>query len=97
MSQANSLHISYTGVSTTCIDGQYHRNCLMEKILIWFNEEFLQNYDEDGDKGYILEVGEYPEELKTDRLQSPVQRNEVKYYPQNYCKDCCYFLHKYKL
>ena len=29
-----------------------------------FNEEFMKNYDEDGDKLYILEVDvEYPENL----------------------------------
>ena len=29
-----------------------------------FNEEFIKNYDEDNDKGYILEVDvEYPKNL----------------------------------
>ena len=29
-----------------------------------FNEEFIKNYDEDGDRGYILEVDvKYPENL----------------------------------
>ena len=33
------------------------------KELIRFNEESIQNYDEDSDKGYILEVGVvYPKE-----------------------------------
>ena len=28
----------------------------MEKNILKFNEEFTKNYDEDSDKGYILEV-----------------------------------------
>ena len=32
--------------------------------MLKFNEEFIKNYDEDSDKGYILEVdGEYPKNL----------------------------------
>ena len=32
--------------------------------LSMFTEEFIENYDENGDKGYILEVDvEYPEKL----------------------------------
>ena len=36
----------------------------MEKNISKFNENFIKNYDEDSDKGYILEVdGEYPKNL----------------------------------
>ena len=35
-----------------------------KKIMLKFNEEFLKNYDEDSDKGYILEIDvEYPKNL----------------------------------
>ena len=35
-----------------------------EKNILKFNEDFIKNYDEDSDKGYILEVDvEYPESL----------------------------------
>ena len=36
----------------------------MKKKINKFNEDFIKNYDEDSDKGYILEVDvEYPKEL----------------------------------
>ena len=36
----------------------------MEKNILKFNENFIKNYDEDSDKGYILEVDvEYPKNL----------------------------------
>ena len=36
----------------------------MEKSVSKFNEEFIKNFDEDSDKGYILEVDvEYPKNL----------------------------------
>ena len=36
----------------------------MEKNISKFNEDFIKNYDEDSDKGYILEVDvEYPKNL----------------------------------
>ena len=36
----------------------------MEKNIAKFNEDFIKNYDEESDKGYILEVDvEYPKSL----------------------------------
>ena len=36
-----------------------------KKNMLKFNEEFIKNYDEDSDKGYILEVDvEYPQHLQ---------------------------------
>ena len=48
--------------------GQCLKNCLKVvlngKKILKFNEEFIKNYDEDSDKGYILEVDvEYPKNL----------------------------------
>ena len=35
-----------------------------KKSLLKFNEDFRKNYDEDSDKGYIIEVNvEYPKDL----------------------------------
>ena len=36
----------------------------MEKNMLKFNEEFIKNYDEDNDEGYILDVDvKYPKNL----------------------------------
>ena len=36
-----------------------------KKNMLTFNEEFIKNYDDDSDKGYILEVDvEYPKDLQ---------------------------------
>ena len=40
--------------------------------MLKFNEDFIKNYDEDSDKGYILEVGvEYPKNLHDSRSDLP--------------------------
>ena len=55
-------------MQTICVDGQCLKNCmqivLKGKKMLKFNEEFIRNYDEDSDKGYILEVDvEYPQNI----------------------------------
>ena len=47
------------------MDGQCLKNYLKwVKNLLEFNEKFIKNYDENGDKGYVLEVDvEYPKSL----------------------------------
>ena len=47
------------------MDGQCLQMDLNEKIYILkFNEDFIKNYDEDSNKGYILEVDvEYPKDF----------------------------------
>ena len=41
--------------------GKCLKNSLWKKNMSKFNEEFIKNYDEDSDKGYILEVdAKYP-------------------------------------
>ena len=55
-------------MQTICMDGQYLKNCLQMvlngKRMLNFNGDFIKNYDEDSDKGYILEVDvEYPKYL----------------------------------
>ena len=48
---------------------QYLKNCMQavlngKKIMLKFNEDFIKNYDEDSNKGYILEVDvTYPKNL----------------------------------
>ena len=51
-----------------CMDGQCLKNYLQmvlnRKNRLKFNEDIIKNYDEDNDKGYILEVDvEYPKDL----------------------------------
>ena len=51
-----------------CMDGQCLKNYLQMvlngKNRLKFNEDIIKNYDEDNDKGYILEVDvEYPKDL----------------------------------
>ena len=54
-------------MQTICTDGQCIKKCLEKKNMLKFNEDFLKNYDEDSDKGYILEVGvKYPKRLHKD-------------------------------
>ena len=54
---------------TICMDGQFFKNFLQmvsngKKIVSKFDEELTKNYDEDSNKGYILEVVvEYPKDL----------------------------------
>ena len=54
---------------TICMDGQFFKNYLQmvsngKKIVSKFDEELTKNYDEDINKGYILEVVvEYPKDL----------------------------------
>ena len=52
-----------------CIDGQCLKNCMYRvlngKNVLKFNEDFIKNYDEDSDQGYILEVNiKYPKILE---------------------------------
>ena len=53
-------------MQTISMDGQCLKNCLHmllngKKNMLKFNEEFIKNYDEDSDKGYVLELDvKYP-------------------------------------
>ena len=52
----------------------------MEKKLSKFDEEFIKRYDEDSNKGYILEVDvEYPKDLHNLHSNLPVlsERMEI--------------------
>ena len=47
--------------------------------LLMFTEQFIKNYDESGDKGYILEVDvEYPEKLRSMHSDLPFLPERMK-------------------
>ena len=47
--------------------------------ILKFNEEFIRNYDEDSDKGYILEVYvEYPKDLNDLHNDLPYLPEKIK-------------------
>ena len=51
----------------------------MEKDYAEFNEEFIKNYDEDADKGYIFEVDvEYPKNLHDLHSDLPFLHERIK-------------------
>ena len=50
-----------------------------KKNMLKFNEEFLKNYDEDSDKGYILEIDvEYPKNLHDLHSDLPFLNERMK-------------------
>ena len=69
MMQPKNRHISNTGMLAIHMDRRSHKNCLWmvsdeKKDKFTFDEEFIQEYDEDNDKGYILLVdAKYAKEL----------------------------------
>ena len=61
MTQAKNRHISNTGMLAIHMDRRSHKSCLWmvsdgKKDKFTFDEELIQDYDEDSDKGYILLV-----------------------------------------
>ena len=51
----------------------------MEKNVSKFDEDFLKNYDEDSNKGYILEVDvEYPKDLHNLHSDLPFLSERMK-------------------
>ena len=60
----------------------------MEKNMLKFNEEFIKDYDEDSDKGYILEVDvEYPKNLHDLHSDLPFlpERMKINIYSKIVC------------
>ena len=58
------------------------------KNIFKFDEEFIQNYDEDSNKGYILEVDvEYPKDLLNLHSDLPLlsERKKIKKYNKVFC------------
>ena len=48
-----------------------------KKNMLKFNEEFIKNYDEDSDKGYILEVDvKYPKNIVCIGITILTRKNE---------------------
>ena len=63
------LHISCPGMSASCMNGRCHNSSLWmvsnrQKNLFRFDKVFMQNYNDDSDRRYILEVDVYPKELQ---------------------------------
>ena len=60
----------------------------MEKNVSKFDEALIKNYDEDGNKGYILEVDvEYPKDLHNLHSNLPLlsERMKIKKYNKLVC------------
>ena len=58
------------------------------KNIFKFDEDFIQNYDEDSNKGYILEVDvEYPKDLLNLHSDLPLlsERKKIKKYNKVFC------------
>ena len=63
----------------------------MEKNISKFNEDFIKNYDEDSDEGYILEVDvEYPKNLHVLHSDLPFLPERINI---NKCSKLVYNLH----
>ena len=55
-----------------------------KKNMLKFNEDFIKNYDEDSDKGYILEVDvKYPKSLHNLHCDSPFLPEKMKINKRN--------------
>ena len=92
MKEAKNLYISCTVMSTTYVDWKYYKSCKQmvssgKKGKIILDEEFIQNYDKESDKGQMLEVhvtypkdsrnklsdlSFLPERMKTDKYEKVV-------------------------
>ena len=70
-------------MQTICMDGQCLTNylsiALNGKNMFKFNGYFIKNYDEDSDKGYILEVDiKHPKNLRDLHSDLPFLHERVK-------------------
>ena len=66
-------------------------DCFKWKKILKFNEDFIKNYDEDSDKGYVLEVGlEYPKNVHNLHSDLPLLPKIIK--TNNYNKLVCNLL-----
>ena len=72
-----------------------------KKYVSKFDEEFIKNYDEDNNKGYILEVDvKYPKDLQTLQSDLPSDLHRYPYQKEWKVKKCnklvCYLFDKKK-
>ena len=68
MIKTKNHHIFSIQMQTICMDGQCLKKCLQialnGNIVLKSNEYFIENYDEDSDKGYIFEADvKFPKRL----------------------------------
>ena len=65
-------------MQTICMDGQCLDDFKWKKNMLNFNEDFIKNYDEDSNKGHILEVDiDYPKELHDIHSNFPLLAERV--------------------
>ena len=52
---AQNCFTSYTRILIICLNGQSYKKLVWRFVKSQFSQKFMQNYDDDNKKGYILE------------------------------------------
>ena len=87
MIKAKNHYILCIYLKTICMDGQCLQDCLKLKTnMSTFDEVRITNYDENSDKGYIIEVTiDYPKDLHNLHSDLPFLPKRMKI---NKCNNC---------